>query len=222
MLASRKAKKWRAFGEQAHQRALPPEERALLRELLEAIVAEAPHGVFNDIALFERAVEHRFASGAPGGTEAELLGGESQRLRSLRAVLGYLVPPGITYYSTRELEAGRDLSLVFVDPAGTPTLTGRIGRPREDLLDVIGLDGSVAGREARPVVGLFHSGGRALKFASRVVRVGDDDRSCLLAHTLEVQNTSWRRFHRAHVGGSCSSAWRATSRRSAARGCWPT
>jgi len=198
-LGKRAGRRWRLFNEKVSGLRLPEPDADLLQDLAEGLQLRSPHEIIEEIGTFERAVHHFFRSNGATATEAEMLGGEAQDIHRVRAALGFLVPPGVTYHSTRELEPGRDIELTFAEAGAPKPVRGRVGRAREDLLDLTGLSPPVLGREGQRATALFFASGRAFRFATQVRHVEPDGSACLATHTLDIKSSSRRRYFRVRI-----------------------
>lgn len=138
-------------------------------------------------ATFERAV-HRFMR-RPKASKA------APHLAALRERLGFHTTEGADFVSTRQLAWGTP---VRIQLAGREDLySGRVGPLRDDLLEVVELEGAevLAGKDVQVTV--FRDS-RRYEFPSRVAEA--DATSCRLHHALEPRDVDVREDLRVNVG----------------------
>lgn len=187
--------RWRLFRQKVEALDLPAEHAAVLETLARRRSAMHPVEVLQNIDAFEEAVEGHL-HGLPD--DARRL--ESLRVHTLRRRLGFLSPPGVVYYSTRELSPGQTVRPVLFTGRETVALQARVGAMREDALHLVdvrpALREDLRGADAEAVV---EAAGGRFSFKTKVLDVDHARSSVRAAHTLDVRRAGQRRFHRVAI-----------------------
>ncbi len=193
---------WRDFAARLSGWKLTQAESGLLKNMARKEVLLAPMQIAERADIFERAVHnhlHSVRSSRAG--EAEMRR-EAHKVGSLRRKLALENTVGLRCVSTRQMGTGRK---VRIQTKGTVS-RGKVGGPRDDLLEVNDLDPPLDLKTGSRVEVTFYERTRSYVARTRVVR--STGSSCLLEHSMEVSVGGSREYHRVDVGGKVS--FRAT------------
>ena len=172
-------------------------EADVLRTLAERYAKGRPIEVMRNIRLFEHAVDRHLREQAASDEKGmrEIAG----KVHALRRHLGFHVPPGARYYSTREVEDGQRLALTFKTDDRELNASARVGSPREDLLYLVELEPPVKAFEGEEAEAYFDRGSRRFRFWTRILEVHREAGWCLAEHTLEIKRSERRRSRRVPI-----------------------
>jgi len=182
--------RWETFRRKVARLDLQPQQQGTLEQLARLECDAEPMKVVENIDVFENAVEAYLGRNghAPGAVAV---------LHALRARLGFLTPPGVVYYSTRELEPGQRVRPVFFTGRETIAARARVGTVREDALKLVDVTPppteSLRGEGAEAVV---ETPAGTVSFKTEVLDLDRASASCITAHALAVKRAGQRRFHR--------------------------
>ncbi len=192
---------WKELAARGLRLGLTREERTLLRELAKREAPWTPLDVVQNIEVFERAV-HGYLEGSagPSGPRTSSAAPGAGCVRSVRVKLGFERPPGLRYFSTRELEPGQEVRLKLQPGGPSAEQALRATGRREDYLELTGLAPVGEALRGRRVDGLFFRGSHAYGFQSEVVGIDLATATCLLRHTIKVTSGGLREFQRVALG----------------------
>ncbi len=191
---------WQEFARSLNDLELAPAHRKLLSQLVTRQCPDRPLDVMREIAVFERAA-HAYLGPLCKGGPGEGARRAATAIHVLRSRMNFERPSGVTYYSTRELQAGQHVQITFGERPEPPACWAVVGEQREDFLPLRDIRPLPDEAGSRTVQVVFFNKGRAYGFDTRVVDRSREDSSFLLAHTLDVRTAGAREHHRVRVDG---------------------
>jgi hypothetical protein len=200
---------WAELARRLTEAGLARAQAEVAMELAQRASAADPLQIIRSSAVFERAVHGYLAGLSPAGAGPGSQRRAAEQITVLRKKLAVPRPEGRLFYSSRQVESGQQVHIAPLDERLPVEVEGRVGRRREDALELVGVEPASPDLEGRRVEVIFFAGKGAFRFETEVLEVDPQSSSCLLAHALEVESAGERQLHRVKVDRPSShrGAW---------------
>lgn len=186
------------------QKGFSPEETALLLNMARKYAAVRISDIAERIPVFEDAVEKHLRKLERAGKD---VGETAGLIARIRVGLGFLRPPGVKYFSTREIETGQLFEITCRIDGEIINARGVAGERCEERLNIVYMQPAEERMEnAKAEVCFLSNDGRRFSFRTTLSDVNPENKRCRAEHTNSVNRTDKRIARRVTI--EAPARWR--------------